>query len=45
MPDSKRDLWFDELEKLGYENPFEEDIPIEYKSILWWKNLNSKTKR
>ena len=33
---SKRDEWFDTLEKLGFINPLEEDIPIEFKSNLWW---------
>ena len=36
LPKSKRDKWFDELEKLGFLNPLEEDIPIEFKSNLWW---------
>lgn len=39
LPDSKRDLWFDELEKMGIENPLEDDIPIEFKSDIWWKQL------
>ena len=36
LPKSKRDEWFDTLEKLGFINPLEEDIPIEFKSNLWW---------
>ncbi len=36
LPKSKRDKWFDALEKLGFINPLEEDIPIEFKSNLWW---------
>lgn len=36
LPKSKRDKWFDTLEKLGFINPLEEDIPIEFKSNLWW---------
>lgn len=36
LPESKRDKWFDELEKLGFINPLEEDIPEEFKSNLWW---------
>ena len=34
LPKSKRDEWFDTLEKLGFINPLEEDIPIEFKMIL-----------
>lgn len=37
LPDSKRDQWFDELEKLGYENPFEQEIPEKYKSDEWYR--------
>ena len=37
LPDSKRDQWFDELEKLGYENPFEQEIPEKYKSGEWYR--------
>ena len=44
LPPSKRDAWFNELEKKGYENPlFREDIPEEYKSAKWrMKNLGGK---
>jgi hypothetical protein len=37
LPQSKRNRWFDELEKLGYETPLEMDIPNEYKSSKWYK--------
>lgn len=36
LPESKRDRWFDELEALGYENPFTEDIPSKYKTGEWY---------
>lgn len=36
LPESKRDLWFDTLEKLGYEDPFDQDIPEKYKSDAWY---------
>lgn len=36
LPDSKRQEWFYELEKLGFENPlFEESIPENYKNEKW----------
>lgn len=39
LPESKRDRWFEELEKLGYESPlFDDDIPEKYKSDAWYKN-------
>ena len=38
LPESKRDLWFDKLEKMGIENPLEVDIPDNFKSDMWWKN-------
>lgn len=37
LPDSKRDLWFDKLEKIGIENPLEEDIPEKFNSDEWWQ--------
>ncbi|KIL45088.1 DUF6980 family protein [Jeotgalibacillus soli] len=36
LPMSKRDLWFDSLEKLSYDEPFEQDIPEEFKSDKWY---------
>ena len=38
LPESKRDLWFNELEKLGIDNPLETDIPDDFSSDKWWKN-------
>ncbi len=32
LPESKRDRWFDELEEKGYDNPFNQSIPIEYQT-------------
>ena len=37
LPESKRDQWFDELEKLGYDEPFEQEIPEKYKSSEWYR--------
>ena len=39
LPDSKKDLWFDELEKIGLFNPFEEEVPEKFKSDAWWQHL------
>jgi hypothetical protein len=38
LPESKRDLWFDTLERLGLD-PLYSDIPIEYQSEEWWTKL------
>lgn len=40
LPNPKRDLWFDELEKLGYDDPVEQDIPVEFNSDIWYKKRN-----
>jgi hypothetical protein len=37
LPDSKRHRWFQELEALGYNDPFQEDIPSEYRTDAWYK--------
>lgn len=37
LPESKRDRWFDELERLGYDNPSEQDIPENYRSGAWYR--------
>lgn len=35
LPESQRDLWFDELEALGISDPFEDHIPERYKDHRW----------
>ena len=37
LPSSKRDRWFEELEKLGFTEPFEQDIPEKYLSDAWFR--------
>jgi|688.fasta_scaffold40421_3 hypothetical protein len=44
LPDSKRDLWFDTLEKLGFQNPFEDELPKEFYSNKWYLANEHKTK-
>ncbi|WP_419880834.1 DUF6980 family protein [Peribacillus sp. B-H-3] len=36
LPLSKRELWFDTLERLGYEDPFEQDITEDFNSNKWY---------
>ena len=40
LPDSKRNLWFDELEKLGIDDPLETKIPDDFISGKWWKKTS-----
>lgn len=35
LPTSKRDLWFETLVSLGYEDPWEQDVPEEFESDRW----------
>jgi hypothetical protein len=36
LPTSKRDRWFDEIEKLGID-PWTEDVPDKYNTDEWFK--------
>jgi hypothetical protein len=37
LPESKRDLWFDTLEQLGFDSPSQQRIPIEFESSEWYE--------
>ena len=37
LPDSKRDLWFDTLEKKKVNIDLEDEIPEEFKTSKWYK--------
>jgi hypothetical protein len=37
LPGSKRDRWFDELERMGIDDPTDEQIPERYKSEAWYR--------
>jgi len=37
LPESKRDLWFDELESIGINDPWNENIPDKYQTDEWYK--------
>nr|WP_315363600.1 hypothetical protein [Cytobacillus firmus] len=37
LPESKRDLWFDTLEELGFDDPIEQRIPYEFMTDKWYK--------
>ena len=37
LPESKRDLWFDTLEQLGFDSPSEQAIPTEFESSEWYE--------
>jgi hypothetical protein len=34
--DELSDRWFQELEKLGFDEPFDQEIPEEFKTDEWW---------
>ncbi len=36
LPESKRDAWFDKLEELGYDDPFEQNIPEKFHTDEWY---------
>jgi hypothetical protein len=38
LPESKRDLWFDTLESMGFDDPTEQDIPESFKTNKWHNN-------
>lgn len=40
LPESKREKWVVTLEEMGFEAPlFREDIPEEYKTVKWRKDI------
>lgn len=45
LPESKRALWFDTLEKLGFDAPFEQEIPSEFQNSSWYEKLSEKQPR
>jgi hypothetical protein len=40
LPESRRDLWFDTLERMGYDDPAEQEIPQEFHSGDWYRGRN-----
>jgi hypothetical protein len=43
LPESKRDLWFEKLEALGFSDPFSQEIPAEFKSDEWYRCSSLET--
>lgn len=37
LPASRRDQWFDELKRHGFEDPLAQDIPERFDSDAWWR--------
>jgi hypothetical protein len=37
---SRRDEWYEKLYALGFNDPGEDDIPLEFQSDAWWRNPN-----
>jgi hypothetical protein len=40
LPLSKRDLWFDILERMGFDDPHEQEIPEDFNTSKWYLDLN-----
>jgi hypothetical protein len=38
LPESKRDLWFDTLESMGFDDPSEQEIPEQFNNRDWYEN-------
>ncbi len=38
LPPSQRDEWFDQLERLGFDDPSSQDIPTQFRSAAWRLN-------
>lgn len=37
LPQSRRDLWFETLQALGYSKPLEQEIPQEFEDDAWYR--------
>jgi len=37
LPESKRDVWFSELQGLGFTSPLSEDVPEPYTTDAWYR--------
>ncbi|GAA3293073.1 hypothetical protein Dvina_43700 [Dactylosporangium vinaceum] len=35
LPESRRDAWFDEMDRLGLD-PWEDELPEEFQTDAWW---------
>jgi hypothetical protein len=35
---SRSEEWFDQLERLGFDEPFTQDIPAEFRSAAWYRD-------
>ena len=42
LPESKRDRWFDELERRGID-PHEHEVPTEFRSDAWYAQTQPKS--
>jgi uncharacterized protein DUF6980 len=37
LPESRRDEWFDTIERLGFDDPSSPEIPPEFRSDAWYR--------
>jgi hypothetical protein len=38
LPPSQRDQWFEELEALGFDDPFSQELPEIYRTNAWYRS-------
>ncbi|WP_425549586.1 DUF6980 family protein [Acidovorax lacteus] len=39
LPESLRDRWFEELDRLGFDDPTAQDIPVAFRSEAWYAEV------
>ena len=37
LSESKREEWFRELSRRGFDDPVSQDIPVEFRNDAWWR--------
>ncbi len=42
LPKSKRERWFKELERLGFEEPLFADVPSSFESDEWYRGVSDR---
>lgn len=45
LPKSKRDLWFETLGTLGFDNPVIQKIPVEFETDEWYRRQRKRARK
>jgi hypothetical protein len=40
LPESKRQLWYERLCSMGFDDPDNDDLPSEFETDQWWRGSN-----